>query len=212
MPIADCLPRETEGTHSHPEARTGTNTENRRPNPEPNRQFASHESRVPRPEELARHFLNDSEAEFRFGDVRARLSETLRRLCESLHPKPIQARTARGFLYVLKNEFERLRPDPVWFDRERRAMLRQDLGLGPLPADFETPELPEELLDPRSRERRRMLRDTMRKVENASWRETEVAEWEERRNGVLLRPEEAAEIESGRLTLEEWRTQYVENS
>jgi len=168
---------------------------------------------------VTRHLLllhpleaHDRENEFRRTERQLRLSEALRRLGQALHPEPIQARTERGYLYRLMDEFDCLRLDPLWLDPERKAALRQDLGIDPLPEDFETPELPDELLDPRSPLRRALLRETMRKVENASWRRSEEAQWEERQIGILFTPEYAKKIESGRLTVEEWKAWYVANS
>jgi PAS domain-containing protein len=74
----------------------------------------------------------DREAEFRAAERLAKLSEALRQLLEAMYD---------GY-----REFERLEADPVWFDAERKQTLRQDLGLEPLPEDFEIPEPPEEFV------------------------------------------------------------------
>ena len=150
----------------------------------------------------------DRESEFRQSRRQALLSEAFRRLCEALHPEPIEARTDRGFLFRLKNDFDRLRPAALWFDRERQAALRQDLGLDPLPDDFELPEIPGELLDSHSGERRRLLR----KMREASWTGYEAALWEEDHTGILFRPEEAAEMEAGRFSMEDWKRKYVDGA
>jgi len=61
---------------------------------------------------------------------------------------------APGRRWAFHDEFERLRP-AVRFDPEARRALRQDLGLEAYPADFETPEPPEDFL----RNRRKFLAD-----------------------------------------------------
>lgn len=84
---------------------------------------------------LAALEAEDREAEFRADERLARLSEALRRLLEAMYD---------GY-----REFGRLEAEPVWFDAERKRTMRQDLGLEPLPADFKTPEPPEEFLEHR---------------------------------------------------------------
>jgi hypothetical protein len=77
----------------------------------------------------------DREAEFKSGERWARLSEALRSLLEAM--------------YGEYGEFGRMRGAAVWFDAELKRMMRQDLGLDPMPRDFETPEPPEEFVHER---------------------------------------------------------------
>lgn len=79
----------------------------------------------------------DREADFRFEDRLAHLTDALRRLVAAIYD---------GY-----REFRRLEADPVWFDAGRKRAMRQDLGLEPLPAGFETPEPPAEFVAHRRR-------------------------------------------------------------
>ena len=89
----------------------------------------------PTAQALAALEAEDREAEFEAAERLARLSEALGRLLAAMYD---------GY-----REFGRLAADPVWFDAERKRMLRQDLGLEPLPADFEPPEPPAEFVEHR---------------------------------------------------------------
>jgi hypothetical protein len=172
---------------------------------------ASPESRTASPESpsaLARRIeFSDAECEFRASERRARLHEALRRLCEALYPEVVEGHAEGGGLFRLKNDFDRLRPDPVWSDPQRRAVLRQDLGLDPKPADFEMPVVPLEFLDPYSPARREWLES----ASLASWRRRKAAQWKEDHAGLLLTAREAAEMEAGRLSLEDdWRAVFLD--
>jgi hypothetical protein len=166
--------------------------------------------------------LNERENTFRRAERRARLSEALRRLGEALYPEPLQARDAEGYRFILKDEFDRLRPDPVWFDAERKATLRQDLGLDPAPEEFLAPEEPEtseppgefselpgEFSEPPSEFSDRQRRELLRETANAGWRRQEIAQWEQDHTGILLTPEEAAEMDAGRFSVEAWKAQHI---
>jgi hypothetical protein len=84
---------------------------------------------------LAALDAGDREAEFQADERLAHLTHALGRLLAAIYD---------GY-----REFGQLEADPVWFDARRKRAMRQDLGLEPLPGNFEPPGPPAEFVQHR---------------------------------------------------------------